>query len=135
MSIVDASVIISALLPPEIHHANSVNWLRNCGKRGEMLIVPAILLAEVAGPIARQTDNSQLGKAAKQFVLQLPNLRIVTLDQTLGDRAAEIAADYRLRGADAIYVAVAEHLGQPLITLDQQQLQRAEDLITAKMPA
>ena len=45
------------------------------------------------------------------------------------------AADYALRGMDAIYVAVAQQYGTTLITLDGDVLQRAGAGVTMQTPA
>jgi len=52
----------------------------------------------------------------------------------LGGLAAQLAADHALRGADAVYVAAALRLGLPLVTLDGEQLQRAEAVISTLSP-
>jgi predicted nucleic acid-binding protein len=46
-----------------------------------------------------------------------------------------LAARCRLRGADAIYVALAEELDQPLVTLDQEILDRSSGVIGTTTPA
>ena len=51
------------------------------------------------------------------------------VDEVLADVSARVAARYRLRGADAVYVAVARVSGSTLITLDYQQRHRAADLV------
>jgi predicted nucleic acid-binding protein len=134
VSVIDASVLISALLPQDGQHAVSVGWLQQQTAAAARLIVPAILPAEIAGPIARRTGDTELALRAVRIVLTLPNLHIVIIDGQLGERAAMIAAEYRLRGADALYVAVAERLQQPLVTWDNQQRERASALIVAIEP-
>jgi predicted nucleic acid-binding protein len=52
----------------------------------------------------------------------------------LAERAAEIAAEYKIRGCDAIYVALAEQLGEELVTLDNEQLTRSTAVISARRP-
>lgn len=59
-----------------------------------------------------------------RMVLATPGLRVVSVDAEVGRRAAEMAAIYRLRGADAIYVAVAYLLALPLATLDGEMRER-----------
>ncbi|MGH2594072.1 MAG: PIN domain-containing protein, partial [Anaerolineae bacterium] len=49
---------------------------------------------------------------------------LVPLDIPLARRAAHIAIAHRLRGADAVYIAVAEAFGATLITWDAEMLQR-----------
>jgi predicted nucleic acid-binding protein len=52
-------------------------------------------------------------------------IELLPVSLALAERAAMIAADYRIRGCGAIYVTIAEQLGEPLVTLDGQQLERA----------
>ena len=68
-------------------------------------------------------------------VLSLPRVRRHALNDALADRAAALAARCRLRGADAIYVALAEALDQPLITLDQEILDRSSGVIKTITPS
>lgn len=67
-------------------------------------------------------------RAARQ-ILRLPSLRLAILDAELAERAAGLAADRALRGADAVYVAVAARLGLPLVTLDPEQRRRADGVV------
>ena len=53
----------------------------------------------------------------------------------LADLSAQIAAELRLRGADAVYVAVAVQRGVPLITFDDQQRNRASQRVQTATPA
>jgi len=46
----------------------------------------------------------------------------------------DIAAEHRIRGCDAIYIALAEQLNDSLVTLDRQQLERAADIVTTHEP-
>jgi len=69
-----------------------------------------------------------------QMLLRMPALRIVHVERRLGMSAAQLAADLGLRGADAVYVALAQQLTVPLITLDQEQLDRTGSVISARWP-
>jgi predicted nucleic acid-binding protein len=57
------------------------------------------------------------------------------LDESLADRAADLAATARLRGADAVYAAVAQQYGTVLVTLDRQQLERLPPVVKTARPA
>ncbi len=59
----------------------------------------------------------------------------VAVDSTLGHQAALLAAEYRLRGADAVYVALAAARSQPLITLDQEMVQRGPAAVLRLTPS
>ena len=101
-------------------------------ERGDstQFISPTLLLVEVAGAIARRTNNPALGKRALGQLESLPGLRLVEMDQELVHEAALLAARLGLRGADAVYVATAQHLGLPLVTLDVHQRDRAQGQVT-----
>lgn len=63
-----------------------------------------------------------------------PGMTQVPLDLSLAIRAAEIAIENRLRGADAVYVAVAEDFDSILISWDAEMLQRSPEFVLAMSP-
>ena len=65
----------------------------------------------------------------------LPLLTFIPLDDEFAQRAADLAADHSLRGADAVYAAVAQRNGTTLITLDDEHYQRAAAVIATRTPA
>jgi predicted nucleic acid-binding protein len=134
MIVIDASVWVSHLIAQEIHHVVSRRWLAAVVHSKTVIAAPALLLAEVGGAIARRTGDTDLGHQAVNHVLSTPNLRLVYTDSALGMLAADLAANQRLRGADAMYVAIAQRLKIPLVSWDQEQVARASGAITAYMP-
>lgn len=134
MSVVDASVLVSRYWPGDAFHGPSRQWLGRSLVAGAPLVAPTILLAEVAGAITRRTNDPRLGQSIAQQIHALPNLQLVAIDDTLGQAAARLVADHRLRGADAVYAAVAEHLQLPLISWDNEQLTRLAPHITTLTP-
>jgi predicted nucleic acid-binding protein len=135
MVVIDASVWISHLIPHEIHHGASRRWLMGIINDGGAIAVPALLLAEVGGAIARRTGDPDLGYEAVAHIIATPNLRLVYTDEELGLLAAHLAAAQRLRGADATYVAVAQRLDIPFASWDQELLNRAAAVVTVQTPA
>lgn len=134
MMVVDASVWVSAFYLPDGNHAASRAWLQHTHQEDEVLAAPILLLAEVAGAIARRTQLPEDGLGVVERMIALSNLRLVVLDRTLALAAARVASAYFLRGADAAYVAVAEYLGVPLITWDHEQLRRGKTIIQVLRP-
>lgn len=134
MIVTDASVWVSHLIAQETHHAITRRWLLAVVHSRTVIAAPALLLAEVGGAVARRTADAGLGRQAVRHILSTPNLRLVYTDSELGMLAADLAADQRLRGADALYVAVAHRLNIPLVSWDQEQIARASGAITAYMP-
>jgi predicted nucleic acid-binding protein len=132
--VVDASVIVSRLVPHDVHHEASRRWLSRHVAEGGLLIAPALLLPEVAGAIARRTGESRLASRAVEAVLRLPQLRLVPVDDALARTAARLAGQLRLRGADALYVAAAAALRLPLVTWDMEQRNRGTPLVDVLLP-
>jgi len=132
--VVDASVWVSRLVPQDIHYAVSRRWLAEQLANGELIIAPMILLAEIAAAVSRRTGDSDLAWRVILTLHQLPALRLVPIDVRLGQEAARLAAELRLRGADALYVAVAHALQLPLVTWDREQRERAAQLISVMEP-
>lgn len=97
--------------------------------------MPTLVLSEVAGPVSRRSGRSDLGQQAVQEMLTLFSLQLVPLTVLLGRVAAQTAAFTQLRGADAIYVALAQSLNIPLLTWDAEQQQRTVGHITTYTPA
>ena len=56
---------------------------------------------------------------------RLLQTRLVPVEADLARRSARIARELKLRGADAVYVALARRLGIPLVTWDRDQLEQA----------
>lgn len=126
--------MVSRFLPEDAFHHASRTWLIDVTLAGMVIFAPTIVLAEVSGSIARRTDNEQLGYQIVQQIRQLPTLQLITVDDVLGQLAAQIASTYRLRGADAVYLAVAHRFQVPLVSWDREQLARAAALVTTYRP-
>lgn len=69
---------------------------------------------------------------SKYHSLALARVQRHGLNDALGDRAAAVAASCKLRGAEGVFVALAEELGQPLITLDREIRERSSRVIEAE---
>ena len=134
MTVTDASIWVSRFLPEDAFHAASREWLMKAAGEGSSLVAPASLLPEVAGAIARRTGSTRLGYQAVQQIRQVPHLQLVALDADLCDFAAEVASTNRLRGADALYVAVAHQLQTDLASWDEEQIERAAGFAQAYRP-
>lgn len=122
--VIDASVWVAALLAKDLHHREASNFLKVLVADGTTTSAPALALPEVAGAIARQTDDPGVADKAVSFLRRQNWVRVAALDDTLAALAASLAAQRRLRGADAVYLALAIKDTAPLITLDAEMLKR-----------
>jgi predicted nucleic acid-binding protein len=135
MYTVDASVWVNGFDQREAGHATSRQLLEVLRTRALPIIVPNLVLAEVAGAISRTRHDPVQAAAFATTLGRLPNVTIVALDMTLGDQARALAAQHGLRGADAVYAAVAQQSGCTLISLDHEHLTRLGSMVTVQTPA
>ena len=135
MPIIDASVAIALLNAHEKDHASTWAWLESLQSAGESLAGPSILLAEVAAALSRGLGDPALAHRAVQELRGSGLIELVPVTLSMAERAATLAADHQIRGCDAVYVALAQVRGVPLITLDRQQRERVPPHIVAQTPA
>jgi predicted nucleic acid-binding protein len=125
----DTNIFVRDLDTRDPEHATCHALLQAVYTQHVPLICPLILLPEVAGAVRRTWNDPIRGRLAAQFVSELPMMVFIPIDALLAQEAAEIAADYALRGMDALYVAVARRNNCTLVTLDEEPRQRAGALV------
>jgi predicted nucleic acid-binding protein len=145
---IDASVHLNALAPAEEGSSASQEFLARVHRvspdaetsRQEgasppnEVFSPTLLLVEVAAAVARVFDDTERGTQLAAAVRDLPAQSLLTLDRSLADEASAVAAERRLRGADAVYAAIARRSESLLVTRDRQQLERLPPAIPACPP-
>jgi predicted nucleic acid-binding protein len=132
--VVDASVWVARYKPQDINHESSSRWLHLVLSRGLDVVGPTLLLPEVGGPIAREVSELDARRVLAELG-RLFKLRLLPLGHELARLAARFAAQFQLRGADSVYVALAHELGIPLVTWDGEQRARAPGAVTVQTPA
>lgn len=133
--VIDASVWVAAFLAHDAHHAESAGFLRKLVEDGVPAVAPLLVLPEVAGAVGRQTASAVLADKAVAFLRAQPWLKFAPLNDSLATMAALLAAQQRLRGADAIYVALAVHEDVILVTFDREMLKRVPPSVRAVTPS
>jgi predicted nucleic acid-binding protein len=131
--VIDASVYV-ALIRADEEHATSWAWFQGAQAAREPIAAPVILLAEVAAALSRGTGDPVLAQRAVQQLVHSGLIELVPATPAMAERAAAIAGDHRIRGRDAICVALAQRLGDCLVTLDRQQLERSAAIVSAREP-
>ncbi|WP_310450342.1 type II toxin-antitoxin system VapC family toxin [Sulfuritalea sp.] len=132
--IVDASVWVARFLADDRHHGIAmacITALLECESR---LVIPVLAWPEVAGAIARRTGVAANGHDAVSIIRALRLIESIPMDQSLAHEAAKIAGSRKLRGADAVYVALAVTHRMPLVTLDSEMLERARGVAEVFTP-
>src|SRR3990172_12338604 len=133
--VLDASVWVAALVKKEQHHAESALFLSRLVQDRRTAYAPILVLVEVAGAIARQSRDAARAETGLRFMRAQGWLSIHPVTESQGETAAAIAAQQFLRGADAVYVALAPQLGTPLVTWDKELIERATAVVPTITPA
>ncbi len=131
---IDSSVLVSLFNSRDRLHAQTVAWFREAVADGEPLRAPVTALAEISAAIAAGTGDKQLARDVETHVRHSPLFEFLPVALPLAERAATLAAEHQLRGSDAIYFAVAETLGDTLVTLNPRQLQRGSAVVETQRP-
>lgn len=134
MPVVDASVCVALFNADEPGHPASRRWLAERQGEAEPIVSPVILLAEVAAALGRGLGDADLARQAVRLLRGRHLLELFPVTETLAARAAEIAAEQKIRGCDAIYVALARQLEMELVTQDRQQLERGAAVVATRAP-
>ena len=132
---VDASVFVNAFSPTEEGSDQSAQFINKIRKAATPIIQPTLFLPEVIASIAHKKGDKELALQLAQELRRFSSITIVSLDEKLADFASEVAANYRLRGSDAVYAAVALRFGCELVTLDKEQLERLPGIVAVRSPA
>jgi len=132
--VVDASVIGSTFLPDEAEHASSARFLSLARQRRESVVLPMILLPEIGSIIGRRLNRPELTAPLLRHLLRGESFRLAAFERPEAFAAADLAAQTRLRAADAVYTALAFELGATLVTLDRQQMERAASQVDVATP-
>jgi predicted nucleic acid-binding protein len=131
---VDASVFVAASRTDEVHYLASRHFLQQARAQHCNLYCPTLVLPECAAAIARPTADARLAEELVSLIETFPRLQLVPLDLPLARRAVQVARDHRLRGADSVYVSVAEMFDAALIAWDAEMLERGADVVTTRTP-
>jgi predicted nucleic acid-binding protein len=135
MYTVDASVWVNAFDQREPGHLVSRQFLEVLRVQALPIIVPNLVLIEVAGAISRTRRAPAQAQAFATALRRLPHVTVRVLDEVCALHALTLAAQHGLRGADAVYAAVAREAASMLVTLDNEHLTRLVNLLTVCTPA
>jgi predicted nucleic acid-binding protein len=135
MYTIDASVFVNAGDPQENGYDISRALFARLRVLNVSLVLPSLVLAEVAAGIARPRGDEDLARRLVQNIRRLPLVQLLPLTEELAGEAAELAIVHRLRGADAVYAVVALRTGTTLISLDREHQTRLRSILKVITPA
>ncbi|MEO8478137.1 MAG: type II toxin-antitoxin system VapC family toxin [Gemmatimonadota bacterium] len=123
--VVDASVWISAVDAGDPMHSSAADCLAALGRRQIQIVVPRLARIEVACALSRRFGSAEVSREVAAALFDATFVIEEDLDGVLSSRAVLLGTTTKLRGADALYAAIAEREGAPLITLDRELLERS----------
>ncbi|TPW14159.1 MAG: hypothetical protein FD130_1432, partial [Halothiobacillaceae bacterium] len=93
--VIDASVWVAAFLARDAHHRDVVEFLRTLLEEGLSVTTPLLALCEVAGAIARRTDDPELAERTLVFLQAQSWIQFAPLNEPLATKAANLATHQR----------------------------------------
>jgi predicted nucleic acid-binding protein len=126
---------ISAVSPEEKQHESSKSFIDRVIAANSQIVVPTLLRVEISAAFSRVGKSPILLKATIAHLVSLRSVRWISLEKALADAAAKIASVHRLRGADAVYAALASEYGCKLVSLDNDPLERVSTVMVAQTPS
>ena len=135
MPVIDASVYVSLANDGDSYHDRCFQWFEASVREQQPMAAPGLLLVEVAASIRRLTGSTKLARRVLSELQEDELIELYPLTAARSEAAAEIASSIGVRGADAVYLALAGELGETLITLDRQQLERGKRVVDVPRPA
>lgn len=129
MIVIDASVIVAAYFEKEKFNKAAKNFFNKFTAKQETALIPEIALVEIASAIARGAKNPNYAINFCEELRKFPNFLYIPIDESLSKLAVQIAGKFYLRGADAIYTALAYKYQAGLATLDLEQKEKSSKII------
>jgi predicted nucleic acid-binding protein len=131
--VLDASVAVAAMRTSEPSHAAARARIERAIRNADALLLPPIFPAEVGGALARLgVPEAQIRRLVDALV-RSPH-EVVTMGPKRAGATQSLAMNGRLRGADAVYVWLANARNVTLCTLDDEMTRRGGAFCTVISP-
>lgn len=118
MIVADANVVIAAITPGHVHHADAVDILREHGRDG--IVLHSLTLAEILVGPAR-TGAEHEARAA----LEAAGIGLAPEGEPTPEALARVRATVSVTMPDACVLALAELLRTPMATFDRRLAREA----------
>ena len=127
--VVDSSILVASFLENEDKHQQALAYIGGLQRGDYVFHLPMLVVVEVVAAISRQTIDNRLALLARSGQSlrawgQSGKISLYPLDQARLEHSVTVAQRDRLRGADSVIAALAEELGLPLKTFDEEILNR-----------
>jgi len=123
MKLIDSCVFISTFCRTDPNHENGKKILEEIIDGKIEAVIPTIAMPEVCGVIRRVTGSVEMANEVKKELEDLINsglLKIEELTKRRMKEASEVAIRLGVKGADAIFISLAQELDAELVTFDNE---------------
>ena len=127
-STIDSSVWVAAFLTDEANHKRAYSFLTTVIKDSSSIIIPVTITIEVAMALARRSEGA-LADTVLEFMLALPSVQFVEITYPRMIDIIQATSSLKVRGMDAVVIAVAREYDSRLVTLDKELEQRAKGFV------
>jgi predicted nucleic acid-binding protein len=135
MYVIDSSIFLSGFFDHEPYHKESQKCLRYFKENPSVSVfLPEFVIPEIGCVISRIIKKSKLGIEFAKSLRGFVNFKFIPVDRYIADLSLEIGSFLNLKGADAIFVAVAYNFNSTLISSDKEHLEKAKRLIKVIHP-
>ena len=127
--VVDTNVLVASSLESEPNHLAGQTYIDGLEAGDWVFHLPMLVVVEVMATVNRRVQRSRLALLAtwdQTFVDWERDGKIILyqLDRPRMDRAIAVAQRDHLRGPDSVIAALADELGIPLKTFDNEIIER-----------
>lgn len=122
-------MIVTALRKQEKRHLAANDVLRKVKDGSHIAIEPYTVLIEVTAALKRRTGSKELALRVRDDLLAINTINFMELGVGSAADASEISAEIGVRGMDAVVIQVAKEFNIPLVTLDQEMLEKAKLIV------
>ena len=123
MIVIDSSFFVSLFVHKDVNHKKALHLWEDLRRKGIKAIAPTLLLPEVCGVIARVTKDKKYANEVKKMMERWLKIGVLVLKELTVKRAnvsADISINFNLKGADAIFVSLAQEFNLKFITFDKE---------------
>ena len=128
--VIDSNVFIASLIKSDEFHQKSIEIVEKMQKKEIIFHISMIVPIEVASTIARRVGTKESNESVEIINnwIKEKKIKIYELNKKRMLAAEKCGIIYKLRGMDAIIIQLANELKIPLITFDNEIIERAKDI-------
>lgn len=136
--VVDSSVFLSALIPEDVFHTQSVRFFSHLEENKIPILIPILVLMEVMQVGYKKMKDPQLLHSWMLTFTRLNDakgLRMIPLEAMFFSNFLKFHVSFPLKTSDAIVSVTAAMENLPLISWDKQLVKASRHLVEAHTPS